>query len=581
EVEPKLGPAAEFEERLSSWAAAGYDVSPLRQVLEKEPDRARTAFFQFEQNVRKVQVLEETLNGLDRTGLEPAIDRLRALFRAPYQIWRIEAEMATLLDSADARDRTLRARTAPPPAPPARAGARPSGATNGRSPKAASRVNGLGAGAGRVNGMASPGRVNGLVNGVRAARAGLTNGITNGLGMTNGLGGRRYAAEARSRRWRLLLIPIVALVLISVSLVAPPPTSGGISVDGAFADWQGVRSYAQREIVSNPNVDLTAYAVYWHDDRLSVRSTVRGTMFGDANVLDVLWVFVDVDGDRGTGYDEGRIGADLLLEIRGGNGTVTDTATWEWPTDATDRDDWNAWAAAYLPFTAAVSQGDLECQVDLANFPTLRSEPGFNEAKAAIAIDLEDQRDSRSRSERIVGPNEGFLTVEQRPASSQINPTLSDFLVLRFEANVSTVQVRGVTLSLGPGTPPLSPISPFDVVPGVPQTVTLAVDGTGLAAGTLLSATVVSVNASLPATILGAGGRAYVGSTPSAPTVDGLFGEWNANRTDADPTPVREPNVNITNYAAQASNTTAYAFVRVVDTALGGKAAPVRRVKTI
>src|SRR6266581_3219360 len=86
EVEPKLGPAAEFEERLSSWAAAGYDVSPLRQVLEKEPDRARTAFFQFEQNVRKVQVLEETLNGLDRTGLEPAIDRLRALFRAPYQI---------------------------------------------------------------------------------------------------------------------------------------------------------------------------------------------------------------------------------------------------------------------------------------------------------------------------------------------------------------------------------------------------------------------------------------------------------------------------------------------------------------
>src|SRR3989454_9076996 len=71
DAEPKPEPGQEFEARLSAWAAAGYDVSPLRQVLEREPDRARTAFFQFEQNVRKVQVLEETLNDLDRTGLEP------------------------------------------------------------------------------------------------------------------------------------------------------------------------------------------------------------------------------------------------------------------------------------------------------------------------------------------------------------------------------------------------------------------------------------------------------------------------------------------------------------------------------
>src|SRR2546422_7368622 len=105
------------------------------------------------------------------------------------------------------------------------------GATNGRPPTAG-RVNGLTSPRGRVNGQAgplgrvnglakvgAPGRVNGLVNGFRNGRAGLTNGLTNGMGITNGLGGRRFALEARARRVRLFLVPMVALALLFIPLL--------------------------------------------------------------------------------------------------------------------------------------------------------------------------------------------------------------------------------------------------------------------------------------------------------------------------------------------------------------------------
>src|SRR2546425_8386997 len=62
--------------------------------------------------------------------------------------------------------------------------------------------------------MAAPaapqGRVNGLTSTLAAARRGMTNGLTNGNGFTNGLGAQRFVSESRARVWRGYLIPIIA-----------------------------------------------------------------------------------------------------------------------------------------------------------------------------------------------------------------------------------------------------------------------------------------------------------------------------------------------------------------------------------
>ena len=45
--------------------------------------------------------------------------------------------------------------------------------------------------------------VNGLVNGLRAARGGLTNGLTNGNGFTNGLGSNTSIQDSYNLGWKL------------------------------------------------------------------------------------------------------------------------------------------------------------------------------------------------------------------------------------------------------------------------------------------------------------------------------------------------------------------------------------------
>src|SRR3989454_2665117 len=68
--------------------------------------------------------------------------------------------------------------------------------------------------------MAAPsapqGRVNGLTSTLAAARRGMTNGLTNGNGFTNGLGAQRFASESRARVWRGCVIPLIPVALLAL-----------------------------------------------------------------------------------------------------------------------------------------------------------------------------------------------------------------------------------------------------------------------------------------------------------------------------------------------------------------------------
>ncbi|MEE9341106.1 MAG: tetratricopeptide repeat protein, partial [Thermoplasmata archaeon] len=249
EDEEEEEPSAEeqaYRKKLEKWRREGYNVLPLEEVLRAEPHRSRTAFFQFEENLRKVGILKESLQSMPTEGYEEDIEKIELMLRSPYKIWAIEAEMESLWQKIETEQRREVAppeREAPPRVPPRE------GLINGR----------------RREGLIPPGRINGLINGIESAKTGLINGLTNGVGMTNGLGSLRFRREEMLGRWKLLLPIIVAMVLIASSFFVSVErdTTGRIDIDGGVEDWSGIVITESRQSAAlNPNIDIVETAVY-------------------------------------------------------------------------------------------------------------------------------------------------------------------------------------------------------------------------------------------------------------------------------------------------------------------------------
>src|SRR6266568_4242768 len=193
------------------------------------------------------------------------------------------------------------------------------GHTNGRTN---GRVNGLAEG--RVNGL-STGAVNGLTFG-----HGATNGLVNGNGFTNGRHGRYGTPRLPQQpHWSHSVIGIAAVVAlmvivpILVSFLSPSP--GGptsiIRIDGDFSDWSRFPSYADSptDAFQTPDVNLVAVKAVTQDRNLFVEAQVQGLLFQGpaANETGSVFLFVDEDNDRTTGYPIGDLGADSMVEVYG------------------------------------------------------------------------------------------------------------------------------------------------------------------------------------------------------------------------------------------------------------------------
>ncbi|TLZ67027.1 MAG: DUF11 domain-containing protein [Methanobacteriota archaeon] len=115
----------------------------------------------------------------------------------------------------------------------------------------------------------------------------------------------------------MVIVPILA------SLLSPGPSapSSIIRIDGDFSDWANMRPYVQSaaDVTPNPAVHLVAMKVATQDQDLFVYTRVQGLMFqGTAvNETDSIFVFVDEDNNRNTGYPIGDLGADSLVEVYG------------------------------------------------------------------------------------------------------------------------------------------------------------------------------------------------------------------------------------------------------------------------
>jgi tetratricopeptide (TPR) repeat protein len=577
----------EYRVKIQAWAAQGFDVSPLEHVLDEEPYKARTVFFQFEQNVAKITLLKETLDGIKIPGFKDEVDRLREAMKAPMNIWKVEADMGRLLPRVEAEGKELAreaARAAQEEAEQRAAVSRRGAAPRAAGPKVTKppslrptegRVNGLAA-MGRV-GAAATGRVNGLVNGLQTARRGMTNGLTNGNGFTNGLGSSRFKRETMYRRWKLGIIPAIAAILLIVTVFSAPMVPnvgplGGIKIDGDASDWSGVPGYSQAQYVPVSNVNITDYRTQLKDNILSFLVQVKGTAMGDTANIDSFYAFIDGDGSKATGYRLHDLGADFMIEVSGTDGVVNISAFSVFNDDNPGgNDNWSAWSGVGSVIAAA-SNRNLEFQVDTGRVASPRVT--FDPAKFVVDLVSDDNRGTTSTTVAKMGASYGALLVHQEGGPVTLNGGgVETLLTVTFEAVGSPVHINQLQFARSAKTFISDSPTNLDVLPSQPVQRNITVDTQSLGAGDFLTLEVTGVDADRPVTILGESARAYVGAVPAGWRVDGVFADWNPTFFNSDSNNVWPPNLDIRHYASNKTATDAFFYVDVGGSIMTGTAA--------
>ncbi len=449
-------------QKVETYRLEGFEVSPLIRTLKTEPYRAKSAVAQFEENVEEVKGFREKLESLDTTEFETKIAELEQLFRSPYNIYAIRNEFEKLLSRIEAREAKRAARPSVPVARrPAAEGLtnglrgrvnglrkeRAVGLTNGRR----GRVNGLTNGLGRVNGMINGvGRVNGLTNGLvyrfQTMKTGLVNGLTNGNGITNGLGSMRFQNESKMRRWKLTVIPVVAIMLLTLSffMYVEVPISD-IVVDGEFDDWSGVPKIASARNVSlPPNIDIVGMAARNDNSYLSLYAEVDNVaLWGSpiTGVPDTIHFLLDVDNDASTGYLIEGTGSDYLVQVFGYGGNVLSSKLYGFKPNA-DHTNWSAWDVKDK-LRASASQNMLETQVSLKSI-------GKIDGRAAILIHAQSFDGYSDFSDNIISDQTGVLVVDQiwNSEAEELSGSNNVILTINARALARRIEMNSLTIHL-------------------------------------------------------------------------------------------------------------------------------------
>ena len=605
EEEEEEEPSAEeqaYRKKLEKWRREGYNVLPLEEVLQAEPQRSRTAFFQFEENLKKVEILKESLQSMPTEGYEEDIEKIELMLRSPYKIWAIEAEMESLWQRIEADQRREVAppeREVPPKVPPRE------GLINGRRKEGLippGRINGL-IPPGRINGLIPPGRINGLINGIESAKTGLINGLTNGVGMTNGLGSLRFRREEMLSRWKLLLPIVVAMVLIASSFFVSVErdTTGKIQIDGGIEDWSGIAITESRQSPAlNPNVDIVEIAVYDDSGFLTFYVQVLGTMLqGNGDELqDTMFIFMDMDGSGATGYRIEGLGADRMIEVLGSANTVDQAVMHEFDTER-DNDDWNGW---FKPRTLRAVAGSsyLEAEVDwdilslnIVPIDILFASHGYDGSQdiADLAVSniggsLEAIQESYLSDNVVSGTNEVLLRLSMTAHGTDVHiaQITAKMVGTALPGELSTVRLLDENLATIDTVSPSSMMT-FDldrtVQEGSLETFYVAVDTTSASENTvgmriLLASDIRTGSGSVTLKIedpLNDIGLGYLGSVKTGYSIDGAFSDWTGT-PDVPGDSDGNPNIDLVSSSSANETDSLYFFVEVDGHILKGTALP-------
>jgi len=450
------------------------------------------------------------------------------------------------------------------------------------------------------------GRTNGLVNGLASARAFVADGLTNGSGFTNGLGGVRLPREVRVQRWKLFFIPVIVFALLIAPLLAPEDLHGTlpIAIDGNFADWPASSFLAmQANPQLAPGIDVVRLGIMDNQVSLAFYVEVAGAaLLGGGTgpgTMDTIMIFIDADGSARTGYDIAGLGADRMIEVSGVNGDIRVSQAWEFDLARGPRD-WNGWTKP-VGIPAAVQGSRLELAVDWLLFDSngtavsagvrTRSWDGqVDEGDAAIALDrgtllLVQQSQA---PEVLSGVSVPLLSIA---ASAGHQAITFDMLSVRTlgtaPSSASAIRLLDSTgRELSAWIPALGDVrfafTPETIPVGATVAYTVVGDFSGGSGGTFgvqispadpvgTAGAVVTVRDAPAARFLG-----YAGFVPAGPHVDGGFAEWTASALDpaGDPGIRGNANVDVRNHAVLANGSSLYLYGDVEGRIFAGTPVP-------
>ncbi len=506
------------------------------------------------------------------------------------------------------------------------------GLTNGLG-RTNGMTNGLTNGLGRTNGMTNgltngitngltngvtngTGVTNGLTNGLRTLRNGMTNGLTNGTGMTNGLGGARFNREARRNKWKLYIIPLVAVLLLLIPMVSfspPPVEADSIVIDGEFSDWEGVaETTSQSEGVDfNPNIDIVGVAVENNDDKyLSFHISVvdngqimAGEPVTDAGLMDVFHLFLDTDQDHTTGYMFEGMGADFMLEIKGWNGNVVGSQLYTFR--GSDNDDWHGYTSVGNIVSRSQDQ-TVETQIAWSALDMV--DPG----PVTVAVHSQSYDGYHDKSDHLVSNSLAILSIDQRSVCSETLSGAGQSL-LGFDATATEIDAVLESIQIAfKGTAPLSSITSARVLnsagssvaetsqlsstinlnmggitipAGQTQSFTVAVDisasaGSGTTIGAQITSSAgISVTGGIASLTTGSSSHdlGYIDVVPIGVMIDGGFSDWSSSSNDEieEPTTGSNPSIDISKYGAYNDGSKLAFYLRTNGDFMGGASVPI------
>ncbi|MCK4456672.1 MAG: DUF835 domain-containing protein [Thermoplasmata archaeon] len=87
--------------KLKLWENRGYDVTELAKALKGDTEKARGMFRTFDEDVKKLKILEEILDSMETSGFEDEVQAIRSRFRKPKMNLAIEADIERLREKIE------------------------------------------------------------------------------------------------------------------------------------------------------------------------------------------------------------------------------------------------------------------------------------------------------------------------------------------------------------------------------------------------------------------------------------------------------------------------------------------------
>ncbi len=185
----------------------------------------------------------------------------------------------------------------------------------------------------------------GMINGFK-------NGLINGSGLVNGVRSPPPSGRERKGPWRFMISLIIILLVIFAPLMATFLLEKRYvyRVDGNFEEWSiGIPYYSLKKASRNINIEYAKF--HPADNGIYFYIKMEGRAFENVTGL---YIFLDTDGSKATGYRVSDLGADYMVELFGWNNTLKGKSLYFF--NSTDQNDFSGFH--YLSSVPAVLKGN-------------------------------------------------------------------------------------------------------------------------------------------------------------------------------------------------------------------------------